>query len=222
METRTFLNLSPNECGLAHYPVRKNAERHFRVAKILSNHKEYPNAIAHLILGTEEFIKATVLLMESKGFTMSKMKKYKSLFYNHSARHTIIRDFYSMWMVMSNLFDTKPRKKNENKVLYWLNIIKDVAGDVIESVDNHEWWKTADTRKQNCFYVDYANGLLVPSSFTELQYLEAKKHVERFIYDMRVIIAVLIKANEEQLHILRERFWDYDFPDMVSEVISKK
>lgn len=221
-DTPTFMSLSPAQCGKVYFPVRKNAETHLRIAAILEKNKEYSNAIAHLILGTEEFIKATVLLLECKGFSLRTMKKYSKLFYNHTARHTIIKDFFSFWMVARNLFLIEGRKPKENKVAYWINLLKDLTGTVLDSLDNHEWWKTADTRKQNCFYADYENDLLLPKSFELADYQEAKKHVDRFIYDTRIVLAVLLKANEQQLEGFRRTFWDTDFPEMLSETINQK
>lgn len=221
-ETITFMSLSPAQCGKVYYPVRKNAETHLRVASILAKSGEHANAIAHLILGTEEFIKATVLILESKNFSLRSMKKYQKLFYNHSARHTIIKDFFSFWMAAQHLMQIKERKKTENKILYWINTIQSISGALLNSVDNHDWWKGADTRKQNCFYADYDNGLVLPNSFTASDYQEAKKHVDRFIREARILMLIMLKANEAQLETFREQFWDTDFPDILSETVNKK
>lgn len=220
-ETISFMNLTAADCGNTYQPVRSNAESHMRVAQILAKANEYPNAIAHLILGTEEFIKALVLLMESKGFSLRKMKNYKRLFYNHKARHSIISDFFSIWMFASHLLLIPARKKNENKVLYWINLLREFSGNLLNMSGNHEWWKTADQRKQNCFYVDYENGLLVPATFTKEGYEEAKKHVNRFTKDVRILMAVLVKANDETIEMYRTTFWDTDLPDIFSETIGK-
>jgi hypothetical protein len=49
-----FINLPYKECLKAFPVVQANADCQFRVAEILAEKKEYSNAVAHLILGTEE------------------------------------------------------------------------------------------------------------------------------------------------------------------------
>ncbi|SDX00193.1 abortive infection protein, AbiV family [Hydrobacter penzbergensis] len=217
----TFANLTAVECGVVYYHVRNNAATHLRVARLLEKHEEYANAIAHLILGSEEFIKAVVLLLESKGFSLRAMKKYNKLFYNHSARHIIISDFYSIWMAVRTLFDIPSKKQGESSPSHWMNVFSGVAKGFLESLDNHSWWKAADDHKQHCFYVDYENKVLLPSVFSKQHYLEAKKHVDRFLFDLRTIVVVLLRADEQQLNEYKRILWSDDIPDILNQAIPK-
>lgn len=192
-----------------------------RVARILAKSREYANAIAHVVLGTEEFIKSLVLLMENKGFSLRKMKNYKKLFYNHKARHSIISDFFSIWMIGRHLLLVPERKKDESKVLYWVNLLREFSGSLLDVADNYDWWKQADTTKQNCFYVDYENDLQAPSKFKRADYEEAQKQAKRFIMDIRILMIVLLRANETQLKEYHKTFWDADLPDILGESIGK-
>lgn len=76
----SFLEISLETCGEVYPLIRRNAEMHFKSAKILSKVKEYPHAVSHLILGTEELIKSFVLLLENKQFNLRAIKGYKKLF----------------------------------------------------------------------------------------------------------------------------------------------
>lgn len=78
--TTNFINLSKEDCLKVYPIVKANADRHFKVAKLLSEAEEYPNAVAHLILGTEELIKTLALFLKCKGFNFSTMKDYKRFF----------------------------------------------------------------------------------------------------------------------------------------------
>jgi hypothetical protein len=47
-QTITFMNLSKEDCFKVYPVVRANADRHFKIARILSAAMEYPNAVAIL------------------------------------------------------------------------------------------------------------------------------------------------------------------------------
>lgn len=215
----SFLEISLETCGDVYPVIRKNAERHFITAKILSKVKQYPHAVSHLILGTEELIKSFVLLLEFKQFNLRAIKGYKKLFHNHFARHSLIKDFFSVWVFFRQILDLKKKKRNENTALYWLGIVQTVLRSVLSGVNNYEWWNTADTLKQNCFYVDYANKIISPDSVTEAKYTEAEKYVNSFYKDIRFLMAVLARANDKQMDEFRKLFKETEIKDLIQESI---
>jgi AbiV family abortive infection protein len=217
----SFLEISLETCGEVYPVIRRNADRHFRSAKILSKEKEYPHAVSHLILGTEELIKSFVLLLENIQFNLRAIKGYKKLFYNHSATHSIIKEFFSVWVFFRQLLDIKKNKRNENTALYWLGIAGTVLRGVLSGVNNYEWWNTADTLKQNCFYVDYTDKIISPNTVKEAKYMEAEKHVNSFYEDIRFLMAVLARANDKQLEEFRKLFKETEMKELMQESIQR-
>jgi AbiV family abortive infection protein len=217
----SFLDISLQTCGDVYPVVRKNAERHFRTTKILSTAKEYPNAVAHLILGTEELIKSFVLFLEHKQFNLRVVKGYKKIFYSHSARHSILKEFFSVWVGVKQLLEIKEREKKENGFLYYLNIAKIVFEGFLSGINNHEWWNEADKLKQNCFYVDYLDQIISPDIIGMKKFKEAEKHVMAFRTDIRILMAVITKANEKQLIQFRKTFEEAEFKLLIQESIER-
>ena len=74
-DKRSFLQLSPAECGITGH-----------IAAI----EEYGSAISHLVLGAEELLKGVVLLMDYKGFHLRKVKGISRIFFQHRARHAVL------------------------------------------------------------------------------------------------------------------------------------
>lgn len=63
---KSFLEISKQECLNNYQKLIDNSVRHFKVAEIIFNNEEYGIAISHLILGTEELVKAFILYLEEK------------------------------------------------------------------------------------------------------------------------------------------------------------
>ncbi|HWJ29144.1 MAG TPA: AbiV family abortive infection protein [Flavisolibacter sp.] len=216
-----FLNISPTECGKVYSVVLKNANTHFRCAEILSTSGEYSNAVAHLILGAEESIKALLLFLESKGFGLRGVDGYKKLFRDHKARHSIIKEFYSVIMALKSLILIDSKKESENAFLYYLKAATEVAYGIISGIENYNWWNKADSLKQECFYVDYKTVIKDPIFISIKEYDDAFKNVSAFQKDIRLIIAVLNKANESQLKEFRKAFNEANFKNILKDTIKR-
>ncbi len=218
---RGFLNINANECGIAFPVAKQNAETHFRCSQILSEAKEYANAIAHLILGSEELIKALVLFLESKGFDLRKVQGYKKLFHDHKVRHSMIKEFYSVIMFLKSLVHIENKKRHENSMLYYIKAATNVIWGVIASIENYEWWNKADGLKQSCFYVDYDAGIVTPSSITVDEYKQASLHIFELQQDIRVIIVAFSRATEEELAVFRASFAEANFKELIAGTIKR-
>lgn len=146
-----FLNISLEECGKVYPIIQKNAETHFHSAKILANEKKYANAVAHLILGSEELLKSLVLFLESKAFDLRNVEGYKKLFSNHRARHSIIKEFYSVIIIIKKFIELFESKKKEPLFLQILKGIKSGLEGVLQAANNHEWWIKQIPSSSNVF-----------------------------------------------------------------------
>ena len=134
---RKFQNLSPHECLAAYTTVMKNANRHFKVSQTLQSVNEFPNAIAHLILSTEELIKAMVLFLDRYGFNLRKEKMISRIFHDHDARHFILRDIFSVYLIIKPLVTLKKRKLSQSKFDHFIQGFITVSLGVLNGYSNH-------------------------------------------------------------------------------------
>ncbi|RZM10447.1 MAG: hypothetical protein EOO88_48145 [Pedobacter sp.] len=111
-QERGFNSLNAKECAEAFPPVIDNAERHFAVAHHIATINEYPNAVAHLILGAEELVKATVLILKSKEIEVTDVIGYDILFSKTNLRHTVLKDFFAVWIGIKEILKV-PKSKAE-------------------------------------------------------------------------------------------------------------
>jgi len=101
-QTKDFVSISQKECLTFYKSVIENSDRHFKIAEILSHSKEYANAICHLILGTEELVKASILLLDGIGLDIRhNVSGVRKLFYNHPPRHFLSATFSLTTSIMN-------------------------------------------------------------------------------------------------------------------------
>lgn len=74
-----FLNISQLACQKSHMTILENSDRHFIVAEKIYEMKDfYGIAISHLILSTEELVKALIIYLEGEGLHLRSIKGIKS------------------------------------------------------------------------------------------------------------------------------------------------
>ena len=87
---------------------------------------------------------------------------------------------------------------------------------------NFHWWVKADSLKQKGFYSDYKDSLQTPSDFTNFDYEEAYRYINRFRKDADCFITWLENASEERLLQFRENFVQAQFPELIEQTIFRK
>lgn len=197
---RNWNDLSPKEFTSIYPVIEANAKRHFRCASILYDTGEHQNAIAHLILGTEELIKAFGCLLTAKGWAVKQQPWFGKLFKNHKTRHDLIKDFFSIYLLIN--FSAKRVK---NKKGFWASVGQAIGSTVI-AAGNYIWWKNADDMKQRAFYVDYINGLIDPADISKDDYETAARYVKIFEEDISGLMRKIEVATPGQLKIIEEDF----------------
>jgi AbiV family abortive infection protein len=228
-----FLNISPAECGHVYKKLEDNGEMHFAISEYLITKGYHGAAVSHLILGTEELIKALALFMESKGFSVRRIKGVSRLFSQHVPRHHLMRDFFSVWLFLRPFIKEWERTDGhysiaefdrEGNVIggFLKNSIGKTLTGWIRARSNFEWWKNADMLKQRGFYVDYADRLICPDDIDIKQYQEALAHVSRFREDYDQLIVNLNSASEKKLARFREYFKESEMPEIIRQMIERK
>jgi AbiV family abortive infection protein len=207
-DKRSFLQISPAECG-RYYPVAvQSGQRHLRIARHIAIIEEYGSAISHLVLGAEELLKGVVLLMDYRGFQLRQVKAIKRIFSQHRARHAVLKEAFSVWLALSQVLGKK---------MSFLNFL---AG-ALEGITNYYWWRQADNLKNQGFYVDFWDVLLDPGSITRDQYRQALRHVLSLQREVEGFIIFLNTKSEAELLDLRELVKQSRLGDLLEESITR-
>lgn len=83
---KSFIDLSQAECQQAYSFIIENSNQHFEIAELLSSNKYYGSAISHLILSSEELLKAMIIYFDANGTEIRKIKGIETFFIHHSPR----------------------------------------------------------------------------------------------------------------------------------------
>lgn len=226
MSTKTnskFRSLNKQQCCEVYPVIRQNAAKHFHAAKLLASHKDYGNGIAHLILGTEEQIKSIVLMLQGYDFPVRDIVYYDKLFYLHSARHNVLKEFHSIFVFADSISKYSAARKLKNNNETFGQMFMGGLQSVKKGVENYIWWDSADKLKQNCFYLDYTDeGLIDPAIIDEKQWNIALKFVSKFTLDLQVLMETVANATDRELANFRSQFIESEMVEMVSESINRK
>lgn len=222
------MSLTAAECGDVYKNVLDNALRHKRIAKLLATEKEYANAISHLILGSEELLKAFVLYMESHELRLRQIKGFHKLFYHHKARHHVFKDLLSVWLLTRPLakgFPSLNKPKANNKVSRFLDNIM-VALDVVQvglsGLQNYYYWLEADKIKQNGFYVDFQDRVCSPADFVQNDFLTASQQIDILYTDIEEFINTLNNMSAEERSEFLILIEKADFAELLEGTIAGK
>lgn len=199
IQRSTWASLNPTQYRKAFMVAMENAQRQFSCAQILSNAGQHQNAIAHLILGSEELVKSFWCLLMARNLNLKKLPWFTKLFYNHKVRHDLLKDFFSIYLMFFN--SSLPKRKKSDGVLRTLGVF---IGRSITAYGNYRWWKYADVLKQRAFYVDFVNEVIDPASITVSDYTNALHYVTLFRNDLSEMIAKIERSTDTQLQLLVE------------------
>lgn len=188
---------------LGHDLAMKNAKAHLRSAELIaSNNISYGIANSHLILASEEIIKA--YMCYAKFFEPGiEIKGFDSYFKDHKQKHKAISQLsfaINFFKTMTNIIIEpvknlkakkgwnftdkeliKSRDQGFEDILAWLNSIPNID-------HNEHWWNEANTNKNKGFYVDVINNKwLSPENITKEEYERSYAIVNEILKYMMLI-----------------------------------
>jgi AbiV family abortive infection protein len=182
----------------------ENAKRLFNIAETLEHNKEFPIANSLLILSAEEGMKAYIVLTQHF-FPERILDDFDRHFEDHKTKLDSIRSTSGISHIMSkfkelhldpileNFIDPKEdhqivKERSEQNFLDWVN--KEAESDNTDIAKENNWWRQANTMKQNGIYVGFNKGnkqWTLPSSINKAQYLKTKKYVDNFLKQIEVL-----------------------------------
>ena len=227
--SQTFMNISSETCRQVYPEILANAARHRRCAAILATQQEYPNAMAHLILGTEELLKGLVILLESRGMRLRQIEGFKKIFSDHKSRHYVLRDLVPIWLVIKKIFEEfeNPTAKSRLKTgapSWWKVLIGaiSVAKEGLSGYMQYKFWNDADDLKQKALYVDFKDEISTPASATVGFYDIVNLQVEKVTKEVMKFIEEMENATPEESKAFIQKAMDDDFRELLSKTISGK
>lgn len=221
-QERGFSSLNANECAEVFPSLIDNAERHFAVAHHISTINEYPNAVAHLILGAEELVKATVLMLKSKDIDVQDAIGYDILLSRNNTKHPVLKDFFSVWIGIKEILNL-PNSKDQYTLKYLFNMVIAEFVGIVKGKDNLNWWEKVDGLKKRCMYVDFNNALILPDlQVAKSEYNQAHHHVYGFRYEFYLFHHKLLNAAKDELKEFREQLDNKEIALLLEETFQRK
>lgn len=153
-----------------------NGEAHLMCAEEMAKLNQFGLANSHLILGVEEFIKATLLFAAFLNIKID--DKIRPYFGDHKAKHKagelmdIPYQKVSSIINLIELFTNASKKKFS--IAKFLNVIEDLGDDT----NYQDWWKNANNRKNDGFYVGYENDWKYPQQITSKEFEKSKRAIK--------------------------------------------
>ncbi|RKR80077.1 AbiV family abortive infection protein [Mucilaginibacter gracilis] len=218
-----FRSLSKQQCLDVYPSIRLNAAKHFHAAKLLAANLDFGNGIAHLILGTEEQVKAAVLMLQAYDFPVRDIKNYDKLFYLHAARHNVLKEFHSIFVFADSVMKYRAVRQRTKGGDNFAKMFMDGLLAVKDGLENYQWWDSADKLKQNCFYLDYTDeGMIDPARIGVLQWETTFKFITKVTHDLQELTETIVGASGKELAEFRQQFIDGEIGDLMAESIVRK
>jgi len=207
MSTNSFFNV-PREELLKFYPEMKlNSKNQYDIGVKLAAEENYGSAISHLLISSEEMVKALVVAFDAKGFRLRNIKGMDIFFRNHEIRFFVGYLIFIITLFGDDLFTAiKKMKKypsfaleiknfyfNETK-LKWYFLRK-----FIRINREIEWFSKAEVFRQNGFYVDMKGSLISPLKLTKKEFTEAKQRLDKINELININIECILSDDVEMI-----------------------
>ncbi|HTH32130.1 MAG TPA: AbiV family abortive infection protein [Lacibacter sp.] len=214
---KTVIELTNKECRDCYPELKQNAEQLFASSKLLAEHHQYGHAIGLLILGAEEYIKSFFLFLEGYGFNLLKFKEVQAVFLHRGAHYMILRDSYSIWLLLGQVLDHNPALSTETTDLKLLR----TKLSLLRSRNQSHWWEKADHLKQKGLYADYLQRLVSPSNLTASDYKNAVSKTAAIPTETARYIKLIKELNNRDLTSCLHFFDIIGLRQMIEELITE-
>lgn len=236
MSSNSFFSIPPAKLIKLYPEIIKNSDLQYQTAIEIADNGKPGIAIPHLLISTEELIKALVVVLDAKGFKFRSIPGMEVFFKNHE-----IRFFLSSIIFVFTIFGDDFKKfMGENRSDFTrakglLNGYKNNEPDTINSIKRYllrkfiiireeiKWFSQAEIFRQNGFYVDMKGNLISPLNISQNQFEEAKRRINRVNKAIKYIIEIAVskdQAMKEEVKRLIIQFDEKKYYDMISKELN--
>lgn len=197
------------------YPlVLINARRHLTCAEILAANDQHGSAVAHLVLATEEAVKAVALFMVSEGLAPRQMT-LRALLTQHGTRQLMgflagVLDFLATgWgRIATRLNEDFPDRSSEAyrdaraervaEFVAELNRVADAPRGQT-GIMMLDWWNRANALKQRGLYVDFRRGTWIgPDTVSADEYATSHEFVMEVVTTLEEAAGVISRMTDDE------------------------
>lgn len=216
---KKFINLSSRDSIGLDRPIFKNGLQLIKDAKLLAiQNQSFSSATSLSILGLEEIVKATLVLLHANNVKVYKLKGAKRFFTDHKIRHEIVQlietglgfyEAYEKW----EYYKVNQRFKTKSK---WFNLIFNgihkgwkALTPILDTYERVNQIEDFDNLKNKGFYVDYKGEISIP--FKEVNkntYNSVITSVERVIKFYKVVR--IFHHPSIKKHISEEELFEFN------------
>lgn len=175
MTDETFNALTTQQLYEGFVHCRESAQAHQECAHLMAEKEQYGIANSHLTLGAEEAIKAIIIFFKMTNDPLD-ITSIKPFFYKHEVKHQ--QGMELMLKAISNrmgsfgisyLSYALTAIEKKAKIA---EVLKFASGAFIPYGNVEEWWKNANSQKNDGFYVGYQNDMWkAPSAVNRETYI---------------------------------------------------
>ncbi|MBN8697416.1 MAG: hypothetical protein J0L87_12870 [Bacteroidetes bacterium] len=208
MDEKTFHNLSDDELIHGMKLSLENSNKHFKAAISIEKEELYGIANSHLILSSEEGIKALLFLTKFLKIELENID-ISPFFKKHAPKHKVAKEVYWEFKYYNQIMDSvlKELASKKDKYITFKNGIPSLDNEKLKQdyvrglalnkrqllvshirnnweVEEQEqkWWNKADYYKNRGFYVNFYNRKWEsPDDITKEIYFESKKIVTTIV-----------------------------------------
>ena len=197
-------NLSKKDSATVSQALQHNARTLKATAEAAAMLGNYGVARSLLILSAEESIKGAILFLKSVGVNVTSKKEIRIALKAHKERHEVAMLFKFFKIVEAFILSDDVEQKSltkykwVNQAFQFIEQLSVVTTAILEVGDDFEWWKKADSFKNDGLYVGFKGKLSVPQEITQEDYASAVIKVDDLMKRLRILLLVLKRANDEQ------------------------
>lgn len=208
---RNLLKLmSDGECAIAYRQSLVSADKHRDIAISIAKAEQYGISVSHLILGTEEMVKALLLLIQSIGIEVRNVPSVHLFFTDHIIKHNLAVYLNMMYSVikpfMGIIYKKREEIHNPNTKQEYTQVEKAILSKdekrlkvIFKDLPGmFDWWDEANKMKNRGFYVDYSTSIETPMQVTYEEYREALTITDEFRMQLQEIFKYFESLTEDQ------------------------
>src|ERR1700740_1463679 len=235
MSTVSFFSV-PRERVLEHYPsIILNSDAQYNAGIAINESGQPGIAIPHLLMSTEELIKALIIVLDAKGFKFREIKGMDLFLKNHEIRFFLSSIIFAVSLFGDDLIKSlEALRKEPSKAVEIASVLKDPISRerklkwymlrkffIIRK--EVKWFSKAEVFRQNGNYVDMNGDLISPLNISQKEFNETKVRIDKVNRATKYMIESFLDEDPKlvkQLEVIKRNFSVGKYYELIEQGIS--